>query len=63
MDEVIEAFQIFKRYGAGKHDVYAEHDQVSICVSPEKVSPEDMARLSELRWFIDETGEGFCMNC
>ena len=60
MKELIEALQIFLKYGNPSCPTYCEHDVLYICgISPEDVSEEDKKRLDELGFFEDELEDGF----
>jgi hypothetical protein len=54
----IEAFQIFAKYVPEDEyfEVAAEHDEIYAGPNPEKVTPEDKARLEELGWHDFEDG-------
>lgn len=54
MDELIEAFQIFRKYSDEKRPTHCEHDVLTVCVDPAIVSDEDKKRLDELGFFDGE---------
>lgn len=55
MDKLIEALQIFLKYGNPKYPTYCEHDVLRICeIDPEAVSEDDKQRLDELGFFVSE---------
>jgi len=64
MEQLIEALQIFMKYGNPKFPTHCEHDilYISADIDPEKVSDEDKARLKELEFLCgdpDDSGETF----
>lgn len=62
MEQLIQALQIFLKYGNPKYPTHCEHDELRICgIEPSDVSVEDIARLNELGFFIEE-GEGCFMS-
>ena len=53
MDKLIEALQIFLKYGNPGYPTHCEHDILLIMdINPEDVSSEDTAKLDELGFFI-----------
>jgi hypothetical protein len=49
MKDLIEALQIFLKYGNPHSPTHCEHDELTICsIEADKVSAEDKARLEEL---------------
>ena len=53
-DAWIEALNIAKKYDdTGFCEMGATHDTIFLPLDPEKVSPEDAARLEELGWHIE----------
>ena len=57
MDELIEALQIFRKYGNPKYPTHCEHDTLYICgIDPEDVSVEDIKKLDELGFFVVDDG-------
>lgn len=60
MKELIEALQIFLKYGNRDYPTNCSHDYLWVNVDVKKVSDEDLKRLDELGFFPDEEiGEGF----
>jgi hypothetical protein len=57
MDDLIEALQIFRKYGNPDYPTHCEHDELIVMVDPSGISPEDIARLDELGFF--PSGEGY----
>jgi len=52
MDDLIEAFTIFRKYGNPEYPTHCEHDELWICgIDPGAVSPDDTARLDQLGFF------------
>jgi hypothetical protein len=57
MKDLIEALQIFLKYGDPYCPTHCEHDVLTVVIEQEKVSPEDAARLKELG-FMEDTDIG-----
>jgi len=59
MDDLIEALQIFRKYGNPDYPTHCEHDVMYIYgIEPNDVSKKDIKRLNELGFFTnDDTGE------
>ena len=59
MEKLIEALQIFLKYGNPSYPTHCEHDTLYICgIEPSDVSNEDKVKLDELGFFVDdESGE------
>jgi hypothetical protein len=64
MKDLIEALQIFLKYGDPSYPTHCEHDTLTICgIDPDKVSEEDKARLDELGFFVsDDQGDNMFMS-
>jgi hypothetical protein len=58
MDDLIEALTILRKYGNPSYPTHCEHDELTIAISPELVSPEDLQRLEKLGVHPDD--ESFC---
>lgn len=56
MKKLIEALQIFLKYGDIEFPTGCEHDVLYVYVSSEKVSKEDIEALKQLDFFVHETG-------
>ena len=55
MEDLIEALQIFLKYGNPKWPTHCEHDVLTIMeIDPETVSEEDKERLDKLGFFESE---------
>jgi hypothetical protein len=54
MEDLIEALQIFLRYGNPHSPTHCEHDVLYVMVEPGQVSDEDKEKLDELRFLTDE---------
>jgi hypothetical protein len=52
MKDLIEALQIFLKYGDPRNPTHCEHDVMLVCIDPKLVSDEDKARLKELGFFV-----------
>lgn len=60
MRNLIEALQIFLKYGNPSHPTHCEHDEMTICgINPKKVSQEDKDLLYDLGFFEDEGDKRF----
>lgn len=59
--DLIEALQIFLKYGNPERPTHCEHDLLTIVgIEPKDVSEEDKKRLDELGFFVGhEYGEAF----
>ena len=65
MNDLIEAFQIFSKYGNPDRPTHCEHDALYISpkISPILVSEEDINKLEELGFFVSvENGEELFMS-
>lgn len=58
-DALIEAFQIFRRYGNPSSPTFCQHDALYVCVAYSTVSDEDKARLDVLGFFENKEDDGF----
>lgn len=59
MSKLIEALQIFLKYGDPAHPTHCEHDTLTICgIDPAKVSNEDKEKLDKLGFFVSEDDDG-----
>lgn len=59
LSNLIEALQIFLKYGDIAHPTHCEHDVLQVCVNPKKVSEEDINKLKSLGFIIDEDYDCF----
>jgi hypothetical protein len=59
MEKLIEALQIFLKYGNPNYPTHCEHDELTVVINPELVSEEDLLKLDELGFFPDEDSEYF----
>jgi hypothetical protein len=48
MDKLIQALQIFLKYGNPDFPTHCEHDVLTVIIDPALVSPEDLKTLEEL---------------
>jgi hypothetical protein len=60
MNDLIEALQIFSKYGNPHYPTHCEHDELTIsaAIDPEEVSYDDRVRLEELGFFISYVNGG-----
>ena len=56
---LIEALQIFLKYGDINYPTHCEHDVMHVCVDENKVSEENKKKLEELGFTVDREIEGF----
>ena len=54
LSKLVEALNIFLKYGDVDHPTYCEHDVLMICVDPSVVSEEDIQTLDELGFFVSD---------
>ena len=54
MEKLIEALQIFLKYGDPEYPTHCEHDTLYVDIDPEKVSEKDIKKLDKLGFFVDE---------
>lgn len=54
MDDLIEALQIMRKYDNPNYPFHCEHDTLYTCISSEGVPQEDIDRLDELGFFVDD---------
>lgn len=59
MSKLIEALQIFLKYGDPDYPTHCEHDELTICIDPNIVSEEDKKKLEELSFYESEDGDCF----
>lgn len=60
MEQLIKALQIFLKYGNPDRPTHCEHDELTVCIDPTKVSSADKKLLDKLGFFVSEDGEGDC---
>jgi hypothetical protein len=51
MNDLIEALQIFSKYGNPYYPTYCEHDELTVVIDPDDVSYDDRVRLEKLGFF------------
>lgn len=54
MDDLIEAFKIFRKYSDAKYPTHCEHEELYVCVEHSGVSDKDLKRLQKLGFVPDE---------
>jgi hypothetical protein len=54
LSTLIEALNIFLKYGDVEFPTHCEHDELTVCVDPTLVSEEDIKRLDDLGFFVSE---------
>jgi len=59
MNKLIEALNIFLKYGNPAFPTHCEHDELYVMIEPNLVSEEDKAKLDQLGFFPHESGEYF----
>lgn len=58
MEKLIQALQIFLKYGNPDYPTHCEHDELFVCINPELVSAEDLVSL-DLLGFRPNDVDGF----
>ena len=56
MSKLIQALQIFLKYGDPSHPTHCEHDLLSIMIDPNIVSDEDKKSLEQLGFYESSDG-------
>lgn len=60
MSDLIEALQIFLKYGNPEYPTNCSHDELAIMeIEPDKVSDADKKRLEELGFLVNEEEDYF----
>ena len=59
MSKLIEALQIFLKYGNPNYPTHCEHDVLMVCINPKIVSDTDKEALKALSFHPSNDGEGF----
>lgn len=59
MKDLIEALQIMLTRGDVQHPTFCSHDELHVFPKDMKFTPEQLARLEELSFMIDEDENGF----
>lgn len=59
IDKLIEALQIFLKYGNPEWPTHCEHDVLTVDIRPELVSDEDIEKLNELGFHVNEDDDDF----
>lgn len=54
MEDLIKALQIFLKYGNPYTPTHCEHDELTVDIRPELVSAEDIKKLDELGFFVND---------
>lgn len=60
MEKLIEALQIFLRYGNPRCPTFCTHEALYVVIDPSVVSDEDIDKLDKLSFFPDDEDECFC---
>ena len=61
MNDLIEALQIFLKYGNPEYPTHCSHDELSIMeITKDQVSEDDLVRLDELGFFWSDDEEEGC---
>mgnify|MGYP003443990211 FL=1 len=56
MDDLIEALTIARKYSDTRWPTNCSHDVLYLCVDASKFSKEDIKRMDELSFFLEEGG-------
>ncbi len=59
MKKLIEALQIFLKYGNPDYPTHCEHDELTVGIDPSLVSDEDKKKLDELGFIENPEGDDF----
>lgn len=59
MSKLIEALQIFLKYGDPAYPTHCEHDEMFVMIDPHVVSSEDILKLGELGFTPSESDDSF----
>ena len=59
LSQLIEGLQIFLKYGDINYPTHCEHDKLTICVNPDKISVEDKKKLEHLGFLENKNEECF----
>ncbi len=59
MKDLIEALQIFLKYGDHQYPTHCEHGSFIVYYSNKDIIPEDITRLEELSFNWNEDSNGF----
>lgn len=60
MKDLIEALNIFLKYGNPNYPTCCEHDEMFVCIEPSVVSDEDKKKLDDLGFRVNtELGDCF----
>lgn len=54
MKDLIEALNIFLKYGNPYAPTHCEHDELTVDIRPGDVSEVDLVKLDKLGFFVDE---------
>ena len=59
MSDLIEALQIFLKYGNPHNPTHCSHDELWICVETGNITDDDNKRLEELDFHYDENDDSW----
>lgn len=59
MSQLIQALQIFLKYGDKKYPTHCEHDEMIVDIDPADVSEEDKAKLEDLGFIANDAESYF----
>jgi len=59
MSDLIEALNIFLKYGNPAYPTHCEHDVLTVDIRPNLVSDEDKKRLEDLGFHMNEDSDDF----
>lgn len=59
MEKLIEALQIFLKYGNPDYPTHCEHDELTVDINPDLVSSLDKIKLEDLGFYEDEDSGDF----
>ena len=56
MDDLINALQIFRKYGNPTYPTNCSHDELYVNIDPDDVTDEDKKKLDKLTFFPNKNG-------
>ena len=58
--DLAEAIPLLAKHATGSFPFHCEHDELTVMSDPEQYTPEELARLDELGFFVDDEYGGIC---
>jgi hypothetical protein len=61
LSKLIQALEIFRKYGDPAYPTHCSHDQLTICgINPDDVSDDDKKRLNDLGFLVSNEYGEYC---